>query len=158
MAKFFYRLAKLSGTGGQACLCLIHEWGVNSLRNYRCSLMLQVSYEACCSRRPFAGTVGSSSGTGLSAGWCWQFGNPENLSVGGPSHLVLLKLMPQVVPGAGCMSSPALPHSRVVGPCGACVFVRSPRCLALIPPVPLLRWNGCVQVVKGGFQPWENEC
>lgn len=67
------------------------------------------------------GGKGSSLGAGtcLSAGQCWQLGNPENLAVGQPSHSVLLKLMLQVVLGAGCMFNPASPHSGVVGPQGS---------------------------------------
>lgn len=54
----------------------------------------------------------SGAGTRLSTGWCWHLGNPENLPVGGPSHLVMLKLMTQVVLGTGCIFNLALVHSE----------------------------------------------
>lgn len=98
------------------------------------------------------GGKGSSSeaGTWLSVGWWCQLGNPENLAVGGPSHSVPLKLMPQVVLRAGCMFNPALLHSRVVGPWG------SP-CIGLVTPLSGSHLSGTyleVEWLYGGCERW----
>lgn len=101
---------------------------------------------------------GSSSGAcmWISVQRCWLLGNLENLAVEGPSHLVSLKLMPQVMLGAGCVFNPALPHSRVMGPWDNL-------CIAQVTPPsgshPFSAYFESEQLCAGcerdGLQPWE---